>query len=100
MSGPKIEIASAEFRAMKGTSKQGKAYDMAMQDAYVHKGEKYPEKFEVPLQKDGNGNWVPYQPGHYTVTPASYQVRDGRLAVNAFEMQLVGVGAADKVRAA
>lgn len=93
MENMKIEIVSRAFKAMKGTSKQGAPYDLAMQDAYLFKGAVYPEKFEVPLTRalengQPTGAWVPYEPGFYTATAESYQVRDGRLAINAFELKL------------
>lgn len=96
----KVEIVSNAFKSMKGTSKQGKPYDMAMQDGYLHAGAAYPERFELPLEKGPSGDWVPYQPGFYTLTAGSYQIRDGRLGVNSFEMKLLPLPAESKPRAA
>lgn len=87
----RIEIASTDVKRMKGTSKKtGNDYDMAMQEAYLHTGGKYPDKFELGLPKDERGNFLPaYAPGFYTPSDSSYQVRDGRLQLNGFELRLV-----------
>ena len=87
----RIEIADTNVKRMKGTSKRtGNDYDMAMQEAYLHKGGKYPEKFEVPLLKNDKGEFAPpYAVGYYVPSAESYEVRDGRFSINAFELRLV-----------
>ncbi len=87
----RIEIVSAEVKRMKGTSKKtGNAYDMAMQEAYLHTGGRYPDRFELSVPKDKDGAFLgPYQPGFYVPTGDSYEVRDGRLAINSYELLLV-----------
>lgn len=96
----KIEIAERDFREMSGTSKAGKAYSMAFQDAYFHGTGRYPEKFELPLQKNESGQFVPYEPGFYVPSALSYQVRDGRFGINGFELTLVPYVETPKVKAA
>lgn len=90
MSAPKIEVVSAEFRHFSGTSKAGRPYDVKVQDAYMHKGDKYPEKMEVPVPKKADGSYAdPYPPGFYDIAESSYEVRDGRASINAFELKLL-----------
>lgn len=98
----RIEIASTAVKTMKGTSKRtGNAYNMAMQEAYLHGNGKYPERFEIPLDIDDQGNHAaPYAVGFYVVSDDSYQVREGRLGINSFEMKLTPEGAAARPRAA
>jgi hypothetical protein len=87
----RIEIVSTDVSRMKGTSKKtGNAYDMAMQEAYLHTGGRYPDKFELSVPKDEQGAFMgPYQPGFYVPSDDSYQVRDGRFGINSFELRLV-----------
>lgn len=59
----------------------------------MHKGGTYPDRMQVPLQKDGKGDYVPYAPGWYTFTPDSFLVRDGRPGIDSFNMQLVSTDA-------
>lgn len=90
MSQVKIEIVSADFKEFSGTSAKGRPYDMARQDAYLHGVGVYPEKFEVPLPARSGKEvpWRPYAPGFYTVAAPSYQVYDGRLAIDNFVLVL------------
>lgn len=90
MSGPRIEIVSTEFKHFSGTSAKGRAYDVKVQEGYMHSGGRYPEKCEVPVPKDSAGNFLaPYEPGFYGVAASSYEVRDGRIAINGYELLLV-----------
>lgn len=95
MSNVRIEIVSASIRSHKGKSqKTGNDYEMRMQEAYLHNGHHYPERFEVPVPKNANGEFLsPYEPGMYTLAPASIQVNRqfGRLEISPFDMQLLRV---------
>jgi hypothetical protein len=85
----KITIASNDVRNMKGIGKVSqKPYDLNFQTAYVHTVDKsgnsnpYPEKVELMLDKDGNGNVLAYSVGDYDLAPASIYVdRQGNLAL-------------------
>jgi len=91
----KIEIASTDVKRSEGVGmKSGKPYKMAMQEAFLHGGHKYPERFELSLPKDDKGEFLPpYPVGFYEPTSASYEVRDNRLAINGYELKLVKIDA-------
>lgn len=74
-----IEVEKASFDEKSGTTKNGKPYSIREQECYAHvldrdtgKARKYPVKTRVMLDKDA----APYQPGMYTIDPASVQVGD------------------------
>ena len=83
----KIEIDDAPVREVKGTSmKSGspKPYHMRFQTAYAFtvdaltgKLGKYPDKFELSLDKEQ----PPFAPGFYQMLPASLYINDDRLQV-------------------
>lgn len=74
MDGIRIEIASVKFETIKGTSKaSGKDYEINKQEAFLHKGGKYPDRFEISLPKNELGV-KPLSAGFYTLAPASIVV--------------------------
>ncbi|MEL1264397.1 single-stranded DNA-binding protein [Pseudoxanthomonas putridarboris] len=74
MDGIRIEVASAKFETIKGKSnKTGKDYEINRQEAFLHKGGKYPDRFEITLPNDPLGV-KPLSPGFYTLSSASIMV--------------------------
>lgn len=74
MDGIRIEVPTAKFETIKGTSKaSGKPYEINKQEAFLHKGGKYPDRFEISLPNDPLGV-RPLAPGFYTLAPASIVV--------------------------
>lgn len=79
----KIVVSSPDFREMKGVGKtSGKPYHLRIQTAHAYTVNQdgtivdFPDKFEIALE-DGQ---VPYQRGHYQLSPSAvYVSRDGRL---------------------
>lgn len=89
----RIEVLSAHMRELKGTSrKTGNDYHMAMQEAYVHTGNAYPDKIELPcIRNSDRTGYVPYPPGNYGLTIANFTVRDGRLLLDLQASPLVAL---------
>ncbi|MGE8281343.1 MAG: single-stranded DNA-binding protein [Stenotrophomonas sp.] len=86
----RIEIVSTAISTIEGKAKAtGNPYKMHKQEAYLHNGHHYPDRFEITLQDNGMGP-VAYQPGFYTLAPGSITVNReyGNLEINRFEMQL------------
>lgn len=74
MEGIRIEVASAKFETIKGKSKStGKDYEINKQEAFLHTGGKYPDRFEISLPNDPLGV-KPMVPGFYTLSPSSIVV--------------------------
>jgi hypothetical protein len=91
MDGIRIEVASAKFETIKGTSKaSGKAYEINKQEAFLHKGGKYPDRFEISLPNDPLGV-KPLTPGFYTLSPASVVVNAEfrQLEISRYDAQYV-----------
>ena len=93
MSQLKIEIATKEVRVIKGKRKSdGQDYEIRKQEAFLHGSHHYPDRFEISLGRDANGNArEPYAPGFYDLGPGSIAVNReyGNLEVSPFEMTLV-----------
>lgn len=75
----KVEVKSAEVFTKSGNAKaSGKPYEIRTQEGYAFtvgrdgKPRPYPEKVEVPLDKDQQ----PYKPGVYEISPSSFYVGD------------------------
>lgn len=86
----RIEIPSAQVRELKGTSQRtGKDYHICTQDAYLHRGGRYPDKCEVPAVRNADKTHTPYAPGMYCLTEAHLVVRDGRIIVDLYAAPLV-----------
>lgn len=85
----KVSLPSVITRNMAGLGKtSGKPYNMDFQMAYIHlfgrdgKALPFPEKFELILDKNDQGQPLVYAPGEYLLHPASlYLDRTGNLAV-------------------
>lgn len=85
----KVTVSSAELNHVQGIAKMtGKQYSFYKQSVYFHTLDKsgnanpYPEKGEVPVEKDAVGQGIAYAPGEYILHPASlYLDRNGNLAV-------------------
>lgn len=85
----KVTITSATCREMKGVGKtSGKPYHMAMQTAWIHTFDRdgtpspFPEKIELNLDKDDQGQFQIYPVGEYHLHPSSvYVAHDGGLSV-------------------
>ncbi|WP_341676386.1 single-stranded DNA-binding protein [Comamonas thiooxydans] len=85
----KISVTSTDTRNMRGNGKaSGKPYDLYFQTAYVHTFDRngklnpYPEKTEIILDKDEQGNPLVYPAGDYILAPSSIEVsRNGDITV-------------------
>ena len=85
----KVSVTSTEVRNQRGTAKaSGKAYDLNFQTVWFHtfdrSGNKnpYPEKSEVILEKNEQGQALFWPIGEYTLAPSSVYVdRSGNLAI-------------------
>lgn len=93
MSHVRIEIVSKAVNTIEGVSKSsGKPYKMHKQEAYLHNGHHYPDRFEISLQDSELGP-VAYEPGFYTLAPGSITVNReyGNLEINRYEMKLLRI---------
>lgn len=85
----KVTVASAALDHISGISKvSGKPYSLFKQTVYFHTVDKdgvellYPEKGSVLVEKDTQGNGLPYTPGTYDLHPSSFRLdRNGGLEV-------------------
>ena len=84
-----VSVTSTEVRNQRGTAKaSGKAYDLNFQTVWFHtydrQGNKnpYPEKSEIILEKNEQGQALFWPIGEYTLAPSSLYVdRSGNLAI-------------------
>ena len=84
-----VSVTSTEVRNQRGTAKaSGKAYDLNFQTVWFHthdrQGNKnpYPEKSEIILEKNEQGQPLFWPIGEYTLAPSSVYVdRSGNLAI-------------------
>ncbi len=84
-----VSVTSPEVRNQRGTAKaSGKAYDLNFQTVWFHtydrQGNKnpYPEKSEIILEKNEQGQALFWPIGEYTLAPSSVYVdRSGNLAI-------------------
>jgi hypothetical protein len=85
----KVSVPAVLIRNMAGIGKtSGKAYNLDFQTVYFHtvgkdgKPAPFPEKVEIILEKNDQGQSVSYAVGEYQLHPASIYVgRDGNVAV-------------------
>lgn len=85
-----ISVKSTEVRNQRGTAKaSGKPYDMNFQTVWAHTSDRngnpnpYPEKVEVVLEKNDQGQALFYPLGEYTLSPSSVYVdRGGNLTIS------------------
>lgn len=86
----RIEIPTSQVRELKGTSQRtGKDYHIVTQDAYLHRGGRYPDKCEVPALRNSDKTHTPYPAGMYTITHEHVVVRDGRIMIDLYAAPLV-----------
>ncbi|MEG2468766.1 MAG: single-stranded DNA-binding protein [Comamonas sp.] len=91
-----ISVKSTEVRNQRGTAKaSGKPYDMNFQTVWAHTSDRngnpnpYPEKVEVVLEKNDQGQALFYPLGEYTLSPSSIYVdRGGNLTISPKLVQL------------
>ena len=84
-----VSVTSTEVRNQRGTAKaSGKAYDLNFQTVWFHthdrQGNKnpYPEKSEIILEKNEQGQALFWPIGEYALAPSSVYVdRSGNLAI-------------------
>lgn len=84
-----ISVKSTEVRNHRGTGKtSGKAYDLNFQTVWAHTSDRngnpnpYPEKVEVILEKNDQGQALFYPVGEYILSASSIYVdRSGNLAI-------------------
>lgn len=94
MSQVRIEIVSKAINTIEGVSKSsGKPYKMSKQEAYLHNGHHYPDRFEISLQHSDLDGPIAYEPGFYTLAPGSITVNReyGNLEINRYEMKLLRI---------
>jgi hypothetical protein len=87
-----VEVLSSDIEEFSGT-KNGNAYNIRKQEAYLHSGHGYPDRFDMMLGKEQ----PPYKPGFYALAASSLKVDKGRLAFG-WDLELTplpGVGVAD-----
>lgn len=85
----KVTVTDPTVRNMSGTSKAGKAYNLAFQTVWFHlftkagQPEPYPTKVEVILDRDEkDGAALFFAAGEYVLHPSSIYVNaDGKLSV-------------------
>lgn len=88
-----IEVVSTHVETRSGTSKQGRAYTINEQEAYLHNGNAYPVKIKINLE---NGQPA-YQPGNYNLHPSSfYADRYNSIAIRPLLIPRPGEHHADK----
>ena len=84
-----VSVTSTEVRNQRGTAKaSGKAYDLNFQTVWFHTHDRagnknpYPEKSEIILEKNEQGQALFWPVGEYTLAPSSLYVdRSGNLAI-------------------
>lgn len=84
-----ITVAQDTIRVISYTDKRtGKPAKFYVQTAYAHTVDKqgnrppYPEKIELPLDRDEHGQPLAHPPGEYALHPSAIYVdRNGRLQV-------------------
>lgn len=84
-----VSVTSTEVRNQRGTAKaSGKAYDLNFQTVWFHTYDRhgnknpYPEKAEIILEKNEQGQALFWPIGEYTLAPSSVYVdRSGNLAI-------------------
>ena len=84
-----ISVKSTEVRNQRGTGqKSGKAYDLNFQTVWCHTSDRsgnpnpYPEKVEIILEKNDQGQALFYPVGEYILAASSFYVdRSGNLAI-------------------
>lgn len=84
-----VSVTSTEVRNQRGTAKaSGKAYDLNFQTVWFHTFDRagnknpYPEKSEIILEKNEQGQALFWPIGEYTLAPSSVYVdRSGNLAI-------------------
>lgn len=93
----KIEIVSLEVHTFSGKRKSdGQPFEIKRQDAYLHNGHHYPERFDVELPRRADGSYgSAYAPGFYTICPSSIRVNGEykRLELNPFGLKLLALPA-------
>lgn len=85
----KVTVASAALDNIAGISKiSGKPYSLFKQTVYFHTVDKdgvellYPEKGNLLVERDAQGNGLAYAPGIYDLHPSSFKLdRNGSLEV-------------------
>lgn len=85
----KVSVPQVQVRNMAGIGKaSGKAYNLDFQTIYLHivgkdgKPAPFPEKVEIILEKNEQGQSITYAVGEYQLHPSSIYVgRDGNVAV-------------------
>lgn len=78
-----VEVLSTKLEEFSGT-KDGKPYHIRKQEAYLHSGHGYPDRFAIMLgkSKGDDGEDVlqkPFKPGFYAVNVDSLRVERERL---------------------
>lgn len=85
----KVTVASSALDNIAGISKvSGKPYSLFKQTVYFHTVDKegvelmYPEKGNLLVERDTQGNGLAYAPGIYDLHPSSFRLdRNGSLEV-------------------
>lgn len=94
----RIEIVSSSVQTKEGKSKRtGNDYVIHLQEAYLHNGHAYPDRFDLSPQVVDDKP-VAYEPGFYTLAPGSIGVNRefGNLEINRYEMKLLRLPESDQ----
>jgi hypothetical protein len=86
-----VEILEVKVEKIAGQKKDGGEYSFRKQEAYLHTGHGYPDRFEFILGRDEEGRDEPARrPGFYAIKGTSLKVEKGRLMFG-FDFQLEAI---------
>lgn len=88
MNALKIIVEGADgagFSERRGTTKEGRAYNIRRQTVYMHNGKVHPTPVELNLGDDRR----PYEPGEYTISASSFKLGVRGIEVDSYNMELV-----------
>ncbi|WP_115556118.1 single-stranded DNA-binding protein [Xanthomonas campestris] len=90
----RIEVVNKAINTFEGKSKAtGNPFKIHRQEAYLHNGHHYPDRFDLTLNGDAPLGPVAYEPGFYTIDPASIVVNReyGNLELDRYNLKLVRI---------
>lgn len=75
MSILRIEVVGSGKSETFKKKADGSSVTVRKQEAYLHDGHTYPQRFYVGIGKDESGNFKPdYSPGFYSLAAASFRI--------------------------
>lgn len=96
-----VEIFDTAVETKKGKSQRtGNDYVLHQQEAYVHNGHRFPERFVIAPQLVEDKP-VPYPVGKYVICPSSFKVSEyGELELSRYDMKLLRLDDSKATKAA